>query len=211
MTDAEVRKPVPAWIWGGALLAASAVVPTGVRAVAPGGLGSGVAIVAIVLFAASLVVFAFGLRGRGSIVARRPSGVAALLVLAILPPLVELAIPALSNEQDIPRLQILSAVHLAVTAAAALVAVVAIGRAAVIPRPWHWAPAWGFAAMAVTFALPQIAAVSASGTGLDDLTGLFVLGSLVALAMPLALGILAMVLGARGLTVASAQIYPPAA
>lgn len=65
--------------------------------------------------------------------------------------------------------------------------------------------------MAVTFALPQIAAVSASGTGLDDLMGLFVLGSLVALAMPLALGILAMVLGARGLTVASAQIYPPAA
>ena len=65
--------------------------------------------------------------------------------------------------------------------------------------------------MAVTFALPQIAAVSASGTGLDDLMGLFVLGSLVALAMPLALGILAMVLGARGLTVASAQIYPPVA
>ena len=41
---------------GGALLAASAVVPTGVRAVAPGGLGSGVAIVAIVLFAAYYTV-----------------------------------------------------------------------------------------------------------------------------------------------------------
>jgi hypothetical protein len=142
MTDAEIRKPVPAWIWGGALLAASAVVPTAVRAVAPGGFGSGVAIVTAVLFAASLLVFAFGLRGRGSIVARRPPGMAALLVLAVLPPIVELALSALATEQDISLLQILSFAQLA-AAAAALVAVVAIGRAAVVPRPWQWAPAWG--------------------------------------------------------------------
>lgn len=209
MTDAEVRKPVPAWIWGGALLVASAVVPTVVRAVAPVGLGSGVAIATAVLFAASLVVFAFGLRGRGSIVARRPSGVAALLVLAILPPIVELAVPAATTEQDVSRLQILSAVQLAVTAAAALVAVVAIGRAAVVPRPWQWAPAWGLALIVATSALSQIAFVGASGQGLDGLMALFALGSVVILTVPLALGILAMVLGARGEAAPNPQIYPP--
>lgn len=210
MTDAEIRKPVPAWIWGGALLAASAVVPTAVRAVAPGGFGSGVAIVTAVLFAASLLVFAFGLRGQGSIVARRPPGMAALLVLAVLPPVVELALSALATGQDISLLQILSFTQLAVTAAAALVAVVAIGRAAVVPRPWQWAPAWGLAVIVATSALPQIALVGASGQDPQGLLWLFALGSLVILTVPLALGILAMVLGARGQAAPSPQIYPPA-
>lgn len=211
MTDAEVRTPVPAWIWGGALLAASAVAPLAARAVAPGGFGAGVAVVTALLFAASLVVFAFGLRGKGSIVAGRAPGIAALLVLAIVPPIIEVAIPVATTEQDIPRLQIFSVAQLAVTAAAALAAVVAIGRAGAVPRPWRWAPAWGLAVIVVASALPQIVAVSASGQGLDDLMGLFALGSLVIVVVPLALGILAMVLGARGLAAPSPQIYPPTA
>lgn len=210
MTDAEVRKPVPAWIWGGALLAASAVVPTAMRAVAPGGLGSAVAIVTAVLFAASLVVFAFGLRGQGSIVARRPSGLAALLVLAVLPPIIELAIPSATTEQDISRLQIVSVVRLTVTVAAALAAVVAIGRAAVVPRPWQWAPAWGLAIIVITSALPQIAVVGVPRQDPQELFWLFALGSLVILTVPLALGILAMLWGARGLAAPSPQVYPPA-
>lgn len=211
MTDAEVRTPVPAWIWGGALLAASAVAPMAARAVAPGGFGAGVAVVTALLFAASLVVFAFGLRGKGSIVAGRAPGIAALLVLAIVPPIIEVAIPVATTEQDIPRLQIFSVVQLAVTAAAALAAVVAIGRTGAVPRPWRWAPAWGLAIIVVASALPQIVAVSASGQGLDQLMGLFALGSLVIVVVPLALGILAMVLGARGLAAPSPQIYPPTA
>jgi len=211
MTDAEVRRPVPAWIWGGALLAASAVVPTSARAVAPAGVGVGIGIVTAVLFAASLVVFAFGLRGEGSLVARRPGGVAALLVLAVVPPVIELLTPPAVTAEQVSQLQVVWYIQLAVSAAAALTAVMAVGRSGVLPHPWRWAPAWGLAIVAVATALPQVAVVATNGRDLEALMGLFTLTSLAILAVPLALGILAMVLGARGVAAPSPQIYPPVA
>lgn len=210
MTDAEVRKPVPAWIWGGALLAASAVVPTAMRAVAPGGLGSAVAIVTAVLFAASLVIFAFGFRDGGSVVDRRRTGVVALLVLAVVPFVMKLATSGPIAEDQIPLYTVVSYVQLAVTAAAALVAVVTTGRVGVLPPRWRWAPAWGLAVIALAVALPQVVGVAMAGRNTQDLIGVFTVASLLIFAVPLTLGVLAMLLGARGLATPSPQVYPPA-
>lgn len=210
MTDAEVRRTVPAWIWGGALLAASAVAPSALTMVAPGG-GSVARVVISALFAASLVVFAFGVRGQGSIVDRRPGGVIALMVLAFVPPLIDLVTPTTVSEDQVASLTVVSYVQLAIAVAAALAAVVAIGRADAVPRPWRWAPAGGLAVIVIVSVVPQIIGVALQGRAVDEFLWLFSLGSLVMLAVPLALGILAMVLGARGIAAPSPQIYPPAA
>jgi len=211
MTDAEVRRPVRAWLWAGALLAASAAVPIALRAAAPGGYGLVGLIATSALFAASLVVFAFGLGGEGSVVGRRPGGVVALLVLAFVPPIVELALPQSVSPEQIAQLQVVWYIQIAVSAAAALGAVVAVGRAGVVPHPWRWAPAWGLLAIAVTQALPQVVGVAMQGRSVDEFMWLFTLGSLMILMVPLALGVIAMVLGARGLARPNPQIYPPAA
>ncbi len=210
MTDAEVRKPVPAWIWGGALLAASAVVPIATRAAAPAGWGAAPVVVSTALFAASLVIFAFGLRGEGSVVDRRRLGVVALLVWAVVPLVVQLATSGPIPEDQISLYTAVSYGQLAVTAAAALAAVVTIGRAAVLPPRWRWAPAWGLAVIAVAVVVPQVVAVAMQGRNTQDLIGLFMLTSLLIFAVPLCLGILAMMLGARGLAAPSPQVYPPA-
>lgn len=210
MTDAEVRKPVPAWMWGGALLAASAVVPTAMRAVAPGTFGAAVAVVAAALFAASLVIFAFGLRGEGSVVDRRRTGVVALLVMAIVSLTMRFVTVGPISEDQIALFSVASYVQLAVISAAALVAVVTIGRAGVLPSRWRWAPAWALALIAIAVALPQVVGVAMAGRNTQDLIGVFAVSSLLIFAVPLALGILAMLLGARGVAVVSAQVYPPA-
>ena len=65
-----------AWVIGGALLMGSVVVSAPLSPYFGGG------VIKAALFAAALVVFAFGIRGSGSVTARRPLGTTALVVLA---------------------------------------------------------------------------------------------------------------------------------
>ncbi len=207
MTDATMRQSVPAWVWGGGLLAASAVVPLvgGIGVISSTGIWVG-----RVLFAAALAVFAFGLRGSGSVVARRPLGVTALLVLGIAPLLIDLVTPSQVDESSVWMLQVSAYVQLAITAAAALVAVVQIARASIVPNPWRWAPAWALAVVAVVYAVPQVIGVAVGFDGSDGIAlGVVLLANAVLLLIPLALGILAMLLGTRGVVSAPTQIYPP--
>ena len=81
MTDTEVSERALsdarlAWVIGGALLIATVVVSTPLSWYFGGG------VITAVLFAAALLVFAFGIRGSGSVTGRRPLGTAALVVLA---------------------------------------------------------------------------------------------------------------------------------
>jgi hypothetical protein len=66
---------------GGALLLATVVL--GVTAHPGLSLGFGGDIIGVALFSASMLVFAYGIRGSGSITSRRPLGTAALTVLAV--------------------------------------------------------------------------------------------------------------------------------
>jgi len=214
MSDADVRRPVPAWLWGGGLLAASAVLPM---------LGPDVSLTPVLVWtgrlltAAAYAVFALGIRREGSIVARRPLGVIALLLMAFVPSIIELVTPAaeIPTDSGMPEnlwlLQLLGYVSLAIWAAAALVAVVEIGRARVVPDPWRWAPAAGLALGAALYVVSQVALVAVGAQGVQEFATLLAISSAVgAVLVPLALGILAMVLGARGRPAAPAQVYPPA-
>lgn len=210
MSDAEVRRPVVTWLWGGALLTVSAVTP-----LLGGGFGGTLGWIARLLAAAALIVFAVGIGG-GSVVARRPVGVIALFVLALAPPILDGVTVALARTTDggtpenLWLTQVLGYGSLAVAGAAALVAAVETARARVLPDPWRWAPAWGLAIAAGMFAIGQVALVTVGSQGIMAAVGLLeVTGAIGNVLVPLALGILAMVLGARGLTTVPAQVYPP--
>lgn len=205
MTDATVRQAVPAWIWGGALIVAQVFVSSTIGRFSPVGAWLGQA-----LFAAAMVVFAFGLRGRGSVVARQSVGVVALLMLAFVPPVFSLFIPSDIYLSDAGTAQTLGYLSVLIPAAAALVAVVTIGRARVVPDPWRWAPAWALAALAALYALTQVTFV-ALGDALGDPATLAVFSavSVVPVLVPVALGVLAIILGARGVASAPTQVYPP--
>lgn len=222
MTDAEVRRPVTAWVWGGGLLALSAALPALSGSFA-GGFGPWPVLgwASRLAFAAAMVVFAFGIRRVGSVVARRPLGIVALLIVGVLLPLVEVisSMVFVWDPADrtgtpwwIGAAQAVNLGGLALWGAAALVASVQIVRARVVPDPWRWAPVWGLAVIAVVFAATQILMV---GAGQPDFqTPAIILAmawSAVMLLVPLALGVLAMMLGARGLALARTQIYPPPA
>lgn len=221
MTDAEVRRPVSAWLWGGGLLIGSVVLPAGLG---PGAIVGGELVMWLTraLFAAAMVVFAFGLRGEGSLVARRPVGVIALLVLAFAPPLIDVIVQQGANalldgsgsfpQESVGLLQMLASVQAAVWAAAALVAAIEIARARVLPDPWRWAPTWGLAVVVGVYAISQIMGVAAGPVDTASLASIFAIGGFTAgILVPVGLGILVMMLGARGLIAPAAQIYPPVA
>lgn len=213
MSDADVRRPVPAWLWGGGLLAASAALPMlgQIYYSTPALVWAG-----RLLTAAALIVFAVGIRREGSIVARRPVGIVALVAMGVVPPVIELLTPAVGSVDDsgFPQnlwlLQLIGYGSLTISVAAALVAVVEIARARVVPDPWRWAPAWGLAVAAGIYVVAQVTLIAVDPQGAAELVDLLATGAVVGnVFVPLALGILAMVLGARGLTAAPAQVYPP--
>ncbi len=213
MTDAAVRGRRIAWAWIGALLIA-----TGVLQLAGSGmlLSSGPAVAGPVIagggylvFAAALMLAAFGWRGRDSLVSGQPAGRIALVVLAVWTPLVLVGQILLPHEPDTHELYIgLGYLQPAVALGASLVAVVAIGRAGVVPSPWHWAPGWGLAVVAVARAVPEAVAVT-PGVTPEALIQAFELAALVSALVPLLLGVLALVLAQPITTREAVQIFPP--
>ena len=209
MTDAEVRTPVPSWVIGGALLIGSAVLPW---ALGPEPAMLVTAVIGRLLFLAAMIVFAFGLRGVGSVVAGRTLGVVALLVLGAAPLVFGLITLQQVEPSDLGLLQLLGYSELAIEAAAALVAVVEIARARVIPGNWRFAPAIALAVVVLVQVIGQVVGVAAGSAGLEQAAvGLALGGFAAAILAPVALGIAAIALGARGLAVPNPQVYPPPA
>lgn len=216
MTDADRPATTPAWIWGGGLLLASAVLPliTGSSGFAAAGGLSGAVFswIGMLAFAAAMVVFALGLGRRGSVVARRPAGTVALIALAVVTPIIWVLTAVFPySDADPGAYAVWGYAELAVRFGAALVAVVAVSRARVVPPPWNWAPAWGLAAVVVTGVLAQVSTVALAGRPGDQeaLVTVFALSSLVAVVVPSLLGILAIVLGSRAEPRATIPVYPP--
>jgi hypothetical protein len=214
--DHAVSDPRRTWYLGGGLMLASAVLGSGLRAVAPQTPWSGY--LGVTLFAAALLAYAWG---SGSVVARRPLGATALTVLAagtaaatVLPFLFAAAGPPTGLGESIRSgyaATFLASILLrAVLLAAAVVAVVQIGRAAVVPRPWNWAPTWALAAVV----LAEILSAILGALLIRDLPGAYLalggVASLVAIAAPAFLGSVSIALAGRWRTSDASSAPDPA-
>ena len=163
--------------------------------------GTVLSLLADALWAAAILVLAFGLHREGSVVARRPLGLAAATVVALWPAVATvvnlLTTPTDSTAASSGAWLFWVYLSIVLPVVAGLIAAVQVGRAAVVPHPWNWAPLWVLAAQVALWVLPQILGVAAP-SALVQMVGLFsALGTLGFLAGTLGLGILAVVLSSR--------------
>lgn len=187
------------WIIGGIGLILSGAL--GLLCAGSAGLaGSGVlAILQNVAFAASALLLAVGMTRADSVVARRPTGVVAVAILALWPLIAEGAAAAIGAvEPDAAKAwTVLGYASILVPTATGLIAAVAILRAGTVPDPWRWAPMWVLAFQVGVWALTQALAV-ALGPDVLSINGVFLLlGAVAFLAGTLGLGVLAVILGSR--------------
>lgn len=219
MTDAAAAPPalptgrITAWVWGGILLIASAVLQLALNGSgASGEILTGIFWLGSLAFAAAVLLFAVGWHGHGSVVARRAPGMVAMAVLALWPMVAAIVMPLLDPVGDsLTSLIVWGYIDTVVYAVAALATVVAIGRARVVPAPWRWAPAWALAIVAGAFLLMQLVGLAAGVLGQQILAPLFWLLSTATVLAPLLLGLLALVLGLAPRPAVAVQVYPPAA
>jgi len=201
-----------AWLIGGVLFIAATVLGL---VLSPVGLG----IIGDVVFAAAVLVFAFGIRGAGSVTARRPLGTTALTVLAVWTVVGSALITMLvtggfglevvtDNGSATAPFLVANYVDIGVQFVASLIAVVQIGRAGVVPRPWNWAPAWALAAISIPWIIDRMLWVSQP---VDVGAWAYILGSLdglVRIGAGIFLGTLAIVLANIGSRSRTVPVYP---
>ena len=187
-----------AWVIGGSLLIASAVLTVVSQPSTFQLPGSG--LVASALFSIALLLFAFGLRRSGSVVARRPLGIAALVVLAawtlIEPFIGRLLVPSDfgTNPSAVMWPSItLGYLDVIVRFLAAIIAATQVARAGVVPVPWNWAPTWVVFALALPWVLEQVVPFG-SATEPGPIGAVIALDNLVRFAGPVFLGVLAIIL-----------------
>ncbi|SDO51701.1 hypothetical protein SAMN05216368_12110 [Cryobacterium flavum] len=110
------------------------------------------------LFSAALFVFAFGVRGAGSVTARRPVGTIALALLALWLLLGSVSYGLIGDDfSNAPTLFMAFAyADSFVQFALAVIAVMQIARLGAVPAPWNWLPAGIVAAVTVTWLLLQL-------------------------------------------------------
>jgi len=218
MTDAaraarSLRKTLVA---GGVLLLVSAVAGFAVPALVSTPLLVVVGWVGTAAFSAALLVFAFGIGREGSIVARRPLAVTAAIVVAAWPFLERLLTLLVPYENADPAFyQGWGYVSWTVTLGALLVFVLQIARAGVLRGRVRWMPVWGLVLVAAPQILAQLLVVALQADlGTEDQEWIFLifgLGQLLAFAVPVGLGITALVTANNPLPAGEpVQVYPPA-
>lgn len=209
----DLRDARTTWILGGSLLIANAVLVLAANGY-PLQVIPGLSFVLNGLWAAALLVFAFGVRGRGSVVARRPLGVIALVIAALVP-FASIALSAMLPVSGWDE-AVSSMVWYAVTVlslASLLVAAVVIGRAGAVPYRLRWVPLVALAVGAGAQVVAQLFLVTVQGTMVrPDITALVFGTAMIGTLGVLLLGILAIVFAPREepRPAAPTQVYPPA-
>jgi hypothetical protein len=202
-----------AWVIGGAALAASAVVP----AISGPGAGPWVGYAGRILLLAAFVVLALGVRGHGSVTARRPLGTTALISLGAVPFVMvlvsNLALASVVTMSTTPAgggiwtaAVVVNTVSMFVTLALAIIAVVQIARAGEVPKPWNLAPLWVLISLVAVEVISYVVGVTTP----DDqsmLVFVFEMARIVRVIGPAFLGILAIVLAVRLRRPASVPVY----
>jgi hypothetical protein len=194
-----MRRRGTTWIIGGiGLIVSGAIGLLGAGSVGLAG-SEALAVVQNVAYAASLLLLGIGMSRDDSVVARKPTGVAAIAVLALWPFLDEGAASLLAAAQPDggEAWMILGYASILIPTAAGLIAAVTILRAGAIPDPWRWVPLWVLALQVGVWILTQGLAVALGADALS-LSGVFVLlGAVAFLVGTVGLGVLAVILGVR--------------
>lgn len=206
-----------AWIIGGSLLIVVALIPLIVTNLGPGIPFTG--IVSDIAWCAAMVIFAFGIRGEGSVVARNLVGVIALVVAGVAPLTFEVvwAVIPLPTTPTGPTagLMALGIVQLLVPGAALVVAAVVIARAGAVTGRVRFAPLIAVCAVITMYVMVQLVGMAAPTAGQQVLVPLFGLLTLVSTAALVAVGVLAIVLASRQAaadrSAPPVQVYPPSA
>jgi hypothetical protein len=153
------------------------------------------------VWALGVLVFAIGFSRAGSVVARRPLGVSALVVLALAPLVVNLAYafaPVLVIATQPSTAWTAFAVGLtasAVSVAAGAVATTQIARLGAVPARWRWAPMWALGISVGSAVLVQGVWVALGAAGADRglIAAAGAIGWVGALAPTLGLGVVALI------------------
>jgi hypothetical protein len=164
------------------------------------GAGEVLSLIADLLWAAAVLVFAVGATRDASVVARKPLGLAAMTIVAVWPlthTIVGLAVPGPQTIAETNDWLFWWYLSLVLPIIAGLIAAVQIARAGTVPRPWNRAPLWVLAGQVVLWVLPQVIGLAAPEALLHVPGVLAAAGTLGFLAGTLGLGILATVLAAR--------------
>ena len=164
------------------------------------GLSVGISVVADVVWAIGVMIFAIGFGREGSVVARKPLGVTAMCLVAVWPLVSAIVSTVLSTVLPVPdeRWLMWGYAGALIPFAAGLIASVEIARAGVVPLPWKWAPTVALGLSTLAWLLPQLLSVGAGASDAANLVPLFSgLGTLSVLASTFGLGIVATVLATR--------------
>lgn len=192
--DAVPLMRAPSWVFGGALLVASVLLPlvlgTGTPLVGGGTLGG-------VLFAGALVAFAVGVRGDGAVAAGRALGTWTLVAWGLaalaVPVVATMLTPVLADPAAGVPFGMATTLLLFVLG---LLATTQIALSGVVPTPWHRGPLIALLAVAASWVITQVAAVLAP-TMYGVIAGATTLQALVLAAAMTVVGIAAIALGAQ--------------
>lgn len=197
-----MRARTRTWRIGGILLGVSGLLTLLGPQFPPG--GPFLRVLIDLAWAAGVLVFAFGLSRTSSVVARRPLGLSALVVVAVLPVAVNAgmnALPTVSTSEQQTYIAVSIGVTytaVAVSIAAGLIASVQIARLGAVPPKWRWAPMWALIVSVGAATLVQVLWTVLDGLGAAQ--EVMVLGGLVgtvgSLAPTLGLGIVALLAAA---------------
>ncbi|TFD85779.1 hypothetical protein E3T61_16755 [Cryobacterium lactosi] len=197
--SAQMTATRTTWILGGSALILTGVL--GLLSSAFLGASTFLQTLACFTYLIAVLLFAFGLHPRASVVDRRPLGMTAMLVFGVWPLLIQLiGLVAPMGAGGFAN------VDITVRLASATIAAVQIVRAGVVPQPWQWAPLWVLAIAAAGYFFQGVLGV-ALGADLPASTDyVILLGYLGNLAGTFGLGIAALVASIRKNGDATVQI-----
>lgn len=155
------------------------------------------------LFAAAGIVFAIGLGRAGSVTGRRLVGTVSTILLVVAPLTQSFWFTLLPADNADPNAAedawvLIATTYYGMVAILAVVSVVTIGLARVLPSPWRWAPLWVMIWTPVTFGIGLTIFASPAPPALASV------GAVLSVYAPAAgvvfLGILGLVLGFRAIS-----------
>ena len=191
------------WLFGGIALIVCGVLTVlrdSISLFPAAGLSVSISVVADVIWAIGVMIFAIGFGREGSVVARKPLGVTAMCLVAVWPLVSAIVSTVLPTVLPVPdeRWLMWGYAGALIPFAAGLIASVEIARAGVVPSPWKWAPTVALGLSTLAWLLPQLLTVGAGASDAANLVPLFSgLGTLSVLASTFGLGIVATVLATR--------------
>ncbi|HCS60878.1 MAG TPA: hypothetical protein DIW46_05690 [Microbacterium sp.] len=188
------------WLVGGIGLIACGVVGV-IRSSVLGvsGASTVLTLLADVLWAGAILVLAIGLSREGSVVARKPLGIAASAAVALWP-LTDTLVNLFAGPDNLEQAdawRFWEYLSMLLPLMIGLIAAMQVARAHVVPAPWNWAPLWVLGAQTVAWVLPQLIGVASPPVFMEMSGVIAALGTLSFLTATLGLGILAILLSNR--------------